>query len=248
MTPVQPSLRAKLLVVGILALAAVFVTLKPLSRNRVPADEVAVALVLPDQVLEWVGDELFYCQNESCLRAFQGRELNGRRTCPECGGTLDAWALGEHNQLPADTTLIRKCYRDPRGHEITVAIVLSGKDQKSIHRPQQCLPAQGFAIEESGILPVPLPGRKPLELTLLTAREGRRQHRLFLAYWFIGGQRETASHWERMAWMAWDKLVHGTRSRWAYVSILAGDTPPGESVPDRLAAFTRILYPMIRRQ
>jgi hypothetical protein len=70
------------------------------------------------------------------------------------GGAADL-TLGERQALPPDTVILRKEYVGPGGDSTTVSVVLSGKEQKSIHRPQQCLPGQGYVIESSRTVSVP---------------------------------------------------------------------------------------------
>ena len=36
-------------------------------------------------------------------------------------------------------------------------------------------------------------------------------------YWFVGGERVVASHWERLAWSAYDRLMRQRNHRWAYI-------------------------------
>src|SRR5690606_6084532 len=48
--------------------------------------------------------------------------------------------------LPPDTTFGRRRYRNPEGFEVFVSGVLMGTDRTSIHKPEYCLPGQGFQI------------------------------------------------------------------------------------------------------
>ena len=242
---------AAAVVVGLLALTAVMAAV--LRRVEVPASDTAdVRTELPAQVGEWQGEDVFYCQNEQCLRSFPVSELGGKRTCPICDGPLDKVALGERILLPPDTLLVRKVYRNPQGSQVYATIVVSGNEQKSIHRPEQCLPAQGFAIEHSGVIAVPCESGAVLRMTLLQARPARalpvsRGPRMLMAYWFAGGGHETPSHLDRLFWMAWDNVVHGVRVRWAYVSIQAAENDHAGTGERRIAEFARLLYPLVRR-
>lgn len=69
--------------------------------------------------------------------------------------------------------------------------------------------------------------------------------RIGFAYWFAGRDRETASHWRRVAWMASDRLLHNRASRWAYVSISAMHPFDEPAARQELLAFVRDLYPAI---
>lgn len=104
-----------------------------------------------------------------------------------------------------------------------VTLVLNGREQKSIHRPERCLPAQGFKVDSSRVRQIPRPGGADLPVRLMILRPAGRSERtgkgLLYAYWFIGPGRETASHYRRLAWMAWESLRDGVPARWAYVAV-----------------------------
>ena len=131
--------------------------------------------------------------------------------------------------LAPDTQFVRQFYR--RGQdEVYVSIVLSGEDMvNSIHRPERCLSAQGWTVEHSARVPVPVAdGRAPVEVTRLTdVREWRTPDgktaplKNLNYYWFIGSKDTTASHWTRTFIDARDRVLHGENQRWAYVTVAA---------------------------
>jgi hypothetical protein len=149
-------------------------------------------------------------------------------TCPACGGALGDWALMEKTVLPVDTEIAHRRYRIPGGAPMQVSLVLNGREQKSIHRPERCLPAQGFAVEYSQVRRIARPGRLDLPVRLMVLRSVDRVEQtrggLLYAYWFIGPGHETASHFRRLAWMAWESLRDGVPARWAYMAV-ATDWP-----------------------
>lgn len=199
---------------------------------------------LPEQVGDWKGERIYYCQSELCMRSFSESELAGSDTCPECGGRLDQVSLGERNILPPDTIISRRLYQNQENESVTVTVVISGSERRSIHRPQQCLPAQGYAIERSSVLAVPLANRLPLQVMLIRAQ--KRSATMFMVYWFAGGGHETQDHFKRMFYIAWDNLFHNVRPRWAYVSLQTVSNT-GDSVAEkRLAKFVEKLYPLLK--
>ena len=228
----------------------------PSARRVTVADELTtdVTTDLPLSIGSWQGEDILYCQNEQCNRSFKDSELEGKEgLCPLCHGKLDKMALAERTMLPSDTVIARKLYQDPAGAGILVTVVLTGHDQRSIHRPQQCLPAQGFAIASREVLPVPLAGRGTLQTTFMQATPARSSRsnpasRLLLVYWFVGGGHVTHDHLRRVFWMAWDNLVHGRRSRWAYVSLQTGAGNDPDRASRQLVEFTSALWPRIHRQ
>ncbi len=201
---------------------------------------------LPERVGEFAGDDVLYCQNEQCLKSSLAASLSDRTICPACGGPLATTSLGERNILPKDTKILRKVYTATGGRTYQVTVVFSGEDQRSIHRPQLCLPAQGLVIDRVRTDRTPIEGRAPLDLMVIEAHASSGATRVGFAYWFVGHNRETASHWQRLAWVASDRLFHNRAPRWAYVSVFAThpfDQPAGRR---RLFDFIRNLYPAIR--
>ncbi|MFC1453315.1 exosortase-associated EpsI family protein, partial [Verrucomicrobiota bacterium] len=215
---VTPPQRRFVTVVALMGAAAVLVFLSGRLPVAVP-DEVRFAL--PSSVGAYEGEALLFCRSEKCLREFLASELEFTNVCAACGGALGSTSLAEKRILPADTVIRRKCYVGPTGRRILVTVVLSGVEQKSIHRPQQCLPAQGHVIEGRRIVRVPMPGREPLDVMMLDLRrrhgrpggEGRLSLSNF-AYWFVSGERETPYHLQRLFRMSWDRIVRNKARRW----------------------------------
>lgn len=212
----------------------------------------AIPAALPSNVGDWKGEEVRFCQNPECLRDFPLEELTDTGKCPVCGGLLDALAYAERQLLPKDTLLVRKRYRRTGSPPISVAMVFSGGSRSSIHRPEICTVGQGFIITRSVILPVPVSGRAPLEVTSIdlekkTARGGAGAS-LLMAYWFEGGQgRETPSHTRRILWMAADRILQGNPIRWAYVSVQMPGSVPPSLTRQRVTEFIGKLQPELRR-
>src|SRR5205814_8246077 len=66
---------------------------------------------------------------------------------------------GENDRLGPDTQFVRKLYTNARDDEIFVSIVFSGPDMStSTHRPERCLPAQGWAVVGTTMRQVPVEG------------------------------------------------------------------------------------------
>lgn len=147
--------------------------------------------------------------------------------------------------LSKDTSFSRRLYTNPFGDEVLVSIVLSGEDMNnSIHRPERCLPAQGWTIEHTERDNVPIGNNaKPLETTQLQSVRDvpvSQTQRVTLHnvqyYWFIGSRDMTASHLRRTMIDVQDRLLRGENQRWAYVTIASNVTDNlrkfGRSEPD----------------
>jgi EpsI family protein len=139
-----------------------------------------------------------------------------------------AISLREREVLAPDTRFERKTYTNPRGDQIFVSIVLSGDDMtNSIHRPERCLPAQGWSLQSSARQVLSVAGGKAIEVTKL--RDVRMVDRKGSAaaaqlhglnyYWFIGFHDMTPSHLERTSIDLRDRILHGYNQRWAYVTV-----------------------------
>ncbi len=162
--------------------------------------------------------------------------------------------------LASDTEFARKQYTNGAGDTIFASIVLSGHDlDNSIHRPERCLPAQGWTIADSKTLSIALPSARNLQVTRLhNVREAHGQGGKVIPiynlnyYWFVGYHRMTASHLERTFLDIEDRILKGYNQRWAYITI-ASDITKGlipfgrsESETDAMIQdFIRHLFPQI---
>lgn len=162
-------------------------------------------------------------ENPAELPAFLGSEWMGQRVEP---------TAVERSILPPDTGFSRKRYfsREGPAEQVLLSIVLSGRDRTSIHRPELCLVGQGYTIEGSELHRFAYPGhpQAAFEATILRIRQDVRSSRgtvsepELVAYWFVGADRVIASQGARMAYDAWNRVVHGRADRWAYVLLQTG--------------------------
>lgn len=169
----------------------------------------------------------------------------------------------ERRLLPRDTEFAKALYRTPgaapgAGDAVHCAVVLSGAERRSIHRPEVCLQGQGWTILESRVRSIGIGGGRELRVRdLLIRREvvlgdgTRRPLRAHFFYWFAGQDRATPDHLERIWLTLRDNITRGVNHRWAYVSVLAlvtEDLAPrevGERSRDS-AATVRLLEGFVR--
>jgi hypothetical protein len=162
-------------------------------------------------------------------------------------------SAAELRWLPKDTTYARRLYQRADRDELWLNVVLMGTDRGSIHKPEICLVGQGWQIDRSDLLSVPierphaydLPVMRLLASRRVATRDGRTfDQRAVYVYWFVAENQLTARHGERMWWMARDLLTTGILPRWAYVSCLAGCLPGEEqALYQRLRDFIRAAVP-----
>ncbi len=168
--------------------------------QRTTLGPAGIGMALPDQVGRWTGESAPVSEEE----------LKG---------------------LAPDTKFARKWYTNPAGDRVFVSIVLSGEDMvNSIHRPERCLAAQGWAEQSSHYVSVPLAdGKGPLQVRALKeVKQWRANEKAPVVpitnlnyYWFIGSHDITASHLERTVIDIRDRVLYGDNQRWAYVTVAA---------------------------
>lgn len=222
----------------------------PRAGDVVLHTELPVALELPDVVGRYAAEDLRFCQSEACMRTWRLSDLDaGAETCPTCGARVDSVALAERRSLPADTVIARRAYLTPLGEALSVSIVVSALEQRSLHRPQQCLPAQGLVIESSEVLDVPLANQGPMRVMVLHVRRAGRGAggvegaRAAYAYWFVGDGRETHSYLQRLFWSGFTRVWRQDVHRWAYVAVTLPGDARQERQRERLLSFIRALHP-----
>jgi hypothetical protein len=140
--------------------------------------------------------------------------------------------------LPKDTSYGQRMYRAPDGFAVQVNVVLMGSDRTSIHKPEFCLSGQGWRIDQDACSQVSLKLERPRPYDLPVMKliatqnleiEGEtRTRRGVYLYWFVADDEYTASHTQRMWWMARDMLTRGTLQRWAYITYFAACAPGQE--------------------
>lgn len=146
----------------------------------------------------------------------------------EYWGTSEAVSPSELALLPADTEFEKKIYQDLSGNSLTAQVVLSGGEKRSIHRPEVCLPGQGWSVQSGNVVPVTLANGRTLDVMKLTlvrqievAPGDRRNLKSYFLYWFVGKNTTTPYHWVRLAKTNWDMVTKKLQHRWAYVIVSA---------------------------
>jgi hypothetical protein len=147
--------------------------------------------------------------------------------------------------LPKDTSFTQRLYTDTNGFWVNANIVLMGMDRTSIHKPEFCLPGQGWTIAKQETVGIPISGPHPYRLrvakwtitNLIQNNDGQKQEIQGLyVFWFVARNEETDSHWQRIWWLTRDLLTSGVLQRWAYVSYFSAGFAPGQED----AAFAKI--------
>jgi hypothetical protein len=148
------------------------------------------------------------------------------------------------NYLPPDTSYAERIYFAPDGFQAQGTIILMGADRTSIHKPEYCLPGQGWSINEKSVVNLPVAGWQNHQLPVakwivgnpFQSPDGQRHEvRGIYIFWFVADGEQTPDNYQRMWWLGRDLLRTGVLQRWAYVSYFAVCQPGQED-----AAFERL--------
>ena len=155
-----------------------------------------------------------------------------------CSSEISPVHTTELAMLPPDTVYGRRWYKHGSGFSAGLSVVLMGTDRTSIHKPQYCLQGQGWHIEHSEVITVPISQPHPYDLQVMKlslSKQVRMQGEFqeikgYYLYWFVADDQLTPHHLERMWWMGRDLLAKGLLQRWAYVAYLSACMPGEEEV------------------
>ena len=198
--------------------------------KKIEIQPAAIHLALPDFVGEWYGADQPILQ-------------------------------GERDALGPDTQFARKLYTNGQGGEIFVSIVFSGPDMStSIHRPERCLPAQGWTVADTTVKKIPLRNGALNATRLRNVRHLQDKTRSISVYsldyyWFVGHHAQTPSHLQRTLMDIRDRVLKGEDQQWAFVTVIStitkGIQPFGRSEAETdvmLESFIRELFPQLQRR
>ena len=133
----------------------------------------------------------------------------------------------ERQILPADTGFDKRRYTDADGRWFQVSMVIGGKSKRSIHRPELCLPGQGFQMASPRTVEV-----AGVEWRFVTLMRGSEPASGFAYVFFNQEGFRTNSHLRRIFRDVWDRSIRGRIDRWVMVTV--SSSCADES---RLAAF-----------
>jgi hypothetical protein len=182
-----------------------------------------------------------------CVRAFAGADQRV--------------STSELAILPGDTEFAKKLYRNEHGDKIPCQIVLAGGEKRSIHRPEVCLPAQGWTVKSGEVIHLTMADGRRLEVMLLNivrkislADGSSRELTTLFLYWFVGRDTTMPHHLVRVLRTNLDMLLQNINHRWACVfvsaPVLEGITPEGKNADQTLSMlkdFIAFLAPEIMK-
>jgi len=146
--------------------------------------------------------------------------------------------FGKYQGIPHDMTAIERNILDPgvdlarnqyisADQKMVVATVIrSGLGKRTLHRPEVCLPGQGWNITDSMPIPIKLANGRTIEATLLrmfrdieTAQGQRMRVRALNIYWYIGSDGTTSpDYYDHIRISYFDAVFKNLTHRWAMAS------------------------------
>jgi hypothetical protein len=132
--------------------------------------------------------------------------------------------------FPADTSYAERMYFDPDGLRIQSTAILMGTDRSSIHRPEYCLPGQGWKIDKKEIVAIPIDDNPPYQLQVArwnlstsVQRPDGTQVTVYgiYVYWYVARNVETPDHDKMLEQLTLHLFRTGDLQRWAYISYYA---------------------------
>ena len=123
---------------------------------------------------------------------------------------------GELTILPKDTRFLKRVYFAPNGDWFQVTAVIGGTSKSSIHRPELCLPSQGYLMRNPHNISAGGVDWRFIRIDMNTGGS------IGFAYTFFNqaGMR-TCSHMKRILRDVWDRSVFNRIDRWVMVTINA---------------------------
>jgi len=144
----------------------------------------------------------------------------------------------ERGGLAADITLSRYQYLAADRSPVLATVVLSGESRRGLHRPDVCLPGQGWSIMDRQAVPMPLPEDLGHEAMMLRVfRDVPRDDGTLVRvrginlFWYEGyGGVRTADYYTHVFLTYLDSVFKNLNHRWALVSffIQLPESMPGE--------------------
>jgi Protein of unknown function (DUF3485) len=158
--------------------------------------------------------------------------------------------------LPKDTSFAQRYYFATNGDWTVANIILMGADRTSIHRPDYCLPGQGWQIREQTVVKLPVAGPVGYDLPVgkwlvskdfSTPEGGKQSVSGIYIFWFVTDGEATADFPTMLKSMLFHLVRHGVLQRWAYVSYFSVCLPGQETARyDRIKSLVAASAPLLQ--
>jgi len=239
-----------------LLLAAVVATAgMELSLRRMPAtffgEDNFIALELPGMLGNLKGQPIWYCHAQACERIFAESEVAHTREgeteaaplCPHCAVPLHPSSWSEHTILPDDTRFIKSQYGDGEDSWNTT-VVVSGKSRISIHRPELCLPGQGYVLESKKPHTLVLDNGRRLDVMIFKVSKAGAPSIGFVNF-LASESVQTSSHFKRICHDILQRSLHGRVNRWAMFTFVGSKPVDNPEELEKLRAMLSTWWPQV---
>lgn len=141
------------------------------------------------------------------------------------GRPLDMTAQ-ERNILDPGVELARTYYAASDGSEFLTTLIVGGAGKRTLHRPEVCLPGQGWTISSRSVMPIERKDGRTIHATLLRLfrdaepEPGQRLRiRALNIYWYIGSDGTTsADYYDHIRVSYQDAIFKNLNHRWSMAS------------------------------
>ncbi len=133
----------------------------------------------------------------------------------------------EKNLLDEGVRLARNVYASATGRQIMATVILSGFEKRSLHRPEVCLPNQGWTVTDRTQIPLHMADGREISIMMMRVfrdaepKPGVKvRTRAINFYWYIGSDGTScADHYEHIFLSYYDAVFRNIQHRWAMASI-----------------------------
>ena len=151
------------------------------------------------------------------------RPVEGCETDDERFAEVQQVSEAERKILPKDTRIVKKMYVSRNGSQFLVACIIGGTSRASIHRPELCLPSQGYAMSNPRNFDVSGRPWHVIDVKRAGDRPGMQAYTFFNQEGF-----RTASHTSRIFRDVIDRSVFNRVDRWVMVTVHASGANDGD--------------------
>ncbi|MDP8262989.1 MAG: EpsI family protein [Candidatus Ancaeobacter aquaticus] len=146
-----------------------------------------------------------------------------------------------------ESDISRRVYQDKAGNDVEITMVVSDL-KSSLHPPTDCLPAQGWIIEEMKVDNIYLGGETVPVNVIVThiPTKDKGVQRELIWYWYPIYHNNFSKHYKGVLYNSAYRVMYGKKFKWAMVRL---STHIVTSVDDSMKAMTEFfkdMYPIIK--
>lgn len=204
----------------------------------------------PDAIAGWHLVPILFCSNEQCLRSVELSDTPFEK-CPYCQAPLIQAPPAEKAILPPDTIIRHGRFVRDNNLQFQASIIVAGESRASLHKPEWCLPGQGYRIADRSLMEIPLSKDDNMSVVLLSLEKDSSfgySSKAHMAYWFVGHSKVTHSRVQMVFDMFLERLIKRKAMRWAYVTVLYPKTSVDNSDLNNLIKIIQELQNSLKKQ